>query len=503
MVVSAESIPEILQDCAPKLIQNLVIGDLLGRGVDGYVYQSQSGYVIKFSLSSSEAQIAEYLRHHPHPGFPKIEAVWDLSHRCQVIPPFYAIVREEISEVSENNLRILNLLTHLMYLASSKYIIHSEFIQQVERIRNDFIQRINPTPHQRHQFERIRKLALWMRRIGLYGSDFGGSNWGERANGDLVIRDFSQFTFVPSRSGFEVPRLRQNPDSPQEGTPAKKRSLAKKLPFKGLLGGTLKQGPLPPELRKYSPGSWERFSYRLRQVAKRRVELLSRYFPEYQLTEDDLDDLVADAYSDYLVTKSLIHARNYLNTQVDLWLTKGIHLPSSSVQDWRATLLTEALGSINEFFKKSTKKQKRKLLRAHKKYLRDRPWIPDPHQEILEHQYQSQREALTPEAVASPWITLFKAMRGREGLQDIASPEAEDVVNIADLQKILKTAMKKALMPREIEILKIYYGLGKEIPKTLDAISEYFRVTRERIRQIKVRGLRKLQEYFEDQGFNW
>jgi len=47
---------------------------------------------------------------------------------------------------------------------------------------------------------------------------------------------------------------------------------------------------------------------------------------------------------------------------------------------------------------------------------------------------------------------------------------------------------------RESEILKMYYGLGNEHPKTLDEIAEYFCLTRERVRQIKDASIRRLKQ---------
>jgi RNA polymerase primary sigma factor len=50
------------------------------------------------------------------------------------------------------------------------------------------------------------------------------------------------------------------------------------------------------------------------------------------------------------------------------------------------------------------------------------------------------------------------------------------------------------LTPREIEILKHYFGLGGEDKKTLEQIGDMMSLTRERIRQIKEEALGKLRE---------
>ena len=51
---------------------------------------------------------------------------------------------------------------------------------------------------------------------------------------------------------------------------------------------------------------------------------------------------------------------------------------------------------------------------------------------------------------------------------------------------------KKALSPREQEVITRYYGIQPHVRHTLAEIGGMYKVTRERIRQIKVDALRKL-----------
>jgi len=57
-----------------------------------------------------------------------------------------------------------------------------------------------------------------------------------------------------------------------------------------------------------------------------------------------------------------------------------------------------------------------------------------------------------------------------------------------DLEKVLDT-----LTPREKKVLEYRFGLDDGIPKTLDEVGVRFNVTRERIRQIEAKALRKLR----------
>ncbi len=49
------------------------------------------------------------------------------------------------------------------------------------------------------------------------------------------------------------------------------------------------------------------------------------------------------------------------------------------------------------------------------------------------------------------------------------------------------------LNPREADIIKLYFGLSGNHPMTLEEIGERFDLTRERVRQIKEKGLRRLK----------
>ena len=57
-----------------------------------------------------------------------------------------------------------------------------------------------------------------------------------------------------------------------------------------------------------------------------------------------------------------------------------------------------------------------------------------------------------------------------------------------EIEKVLRT-----LKAREAEIVRLYFGLDGDRPLTLEEIGEYFQLTRERVRQIKEKALRRLR----------
>lgn len=52
------------------------------------------------------------------------------------------------------------------------------------------------------------------------------------------------------------------------------------------------------------------------------------------------------------------------------------------------------------------------------------------------------------------------------------------------------------LKPREAQVVSMYYGIGRKFPSTLNDISDLMGISRERIRQIRDKGVRKLRRKY-------
>jgi RNA polymerase sigma factor (sigma-70 family) len=62
-----------------------------------------------------------------------------------------------------------------------------------------------------------------------------------------------------------------------------------------------------------------------------------------------------------------------------------------------------------------------------------------------------------------------------------------------ETSQALFEAMRLRLTPREQRVLAMIYGLGSELPHTLEASAKRLMVTRERVRQIQYKALRKMK----------
>jgi RNA polymerase primary sigma factor len=109
-----------------------------------------------------------------------------------------------------------------------------------------------------------------------------------------------------------------------------------------------------------------------------------------------------------------------------------------------------------------------------------------PEEEVRQHQTYLQRavslDAPVSEDGDGPLVHL---------LTDDEAAAADDRIAEIDLAKDLRDALRE-LDPRERKILNDYFGMETGEGITLEAIGQELGLTRERVRQLKERAIRKL-----------
>jgi RNA polymerase primary sigma factor len=72
------------------------------------------------------------------------------------------------------------------------------------------------------------------------------------------------------------------------------------------------------------------------------------------------------------------------------------------------------------------------------------------------------------------------------------SPTPDDDLMVDSLRTEIERALA-TLTPREGDVIRLYFGLGGQHPLTLEEIGEKFDLTRERVRQIKEKAIRRMK----------
>lgn len=78
-------------------------------------------------------------------------------------------------------------------------------------------------------------------------------------------------------------------------------------------------------------------------------------------------------------------------------------------------------------------------------------------------------------------------------IEDEGTPTPSQQVQKHLLQEDIETLMDRVLSPRELEVLRRRFGFNDGEPQTLSAVADDLGVSRERVRQIEQRALRKLR----------
>ncbi len=99
-------------------------------------------------------------------------------------------------------------------------------------------------------------------------------------------------------------------------------------------------------------------------------------------------------------------------------------------------------------------------------------------------------------------VSVDAPLSGEEGdatMLDVISGEENMIPDAQLMEQSLKEEVRQGLSilsTREVEVLSAYYGLDGQKPLTLEEIGEMYNLTRERVRQIKERAIRRLRKSY-------
>jgi RNA polymerase primary sigma factor len=223
----------------------------------------------------------------------------------------------------------------------------------------------------------------------------------------------------------------------------------------------------------------------LHKLVKANLRFVISIAKDYQGCGLALEDLISEGNLGLMkAAQRFDETRGFKFISYAVWWIRQCILQALAEQSRAVRLPMNRVGAIQNLERVVEKLQKR--------YGRE-PVL----REVADHLQVSDCEVADVLNISARHLSLDKPLRPRDGsrLLDVlenggASPD--DFLAEESLKEDIKETLS-TLTPREAEIIQLYFGLVGERPLTLDEIGEYFDLTRERIRQIKEKALRRMR----------
>ncbi|HFE53245.1 MAG TPA: RNA polymerase sigma factor RpoD/SigA [Bacteroidetes bacterium] len=245
--------------------------------------------------------------------------------------------------------------------------------------------------------------------------------------------------------------------------------------------------PLPPEeeirlARRIRKGDEEA----LDKLVKANLRFVISVAKEYQGQGLPLQDLISEGNLGLIkAAQRFDETRGFKFISYAVWWIRQSILQALAEQSRVVRLPLNRVGAIN--------KVGRALEQLEKEYGRE-PSM----QELAEKMEMTAYEVADVLKTSARHLSLDEPFNEEDGnsLLDVIESDRYDPPDAGLMRESLRQEIDKVLStlkPREAEIIKLYFGLDGDRPLTLEEIGEYFQLTRERVRQIKEKALRRLR----------
>ena len=245
--------------------------------------------------------------------------------------------------------------------------------------------------------------------------------------------------------------------------------------------------PLPPEeeielTRRIRKGDSEA----LDKLVKANLRFVISVAKEYQGQGLPLQDLISEGNLGLIkAAQRFDETRGFKFISYAVWWIRQSILQALAEQSRVVRLPLNRVGAIN--------KVGRVLEKLEKQYGRE----PSMH-EVADTMDMTDYEVADVLKTSARHLSLDEPFKEEEGnnLLDVLESDRYAPPDSSLMQESLKEEIEKVLVtlkPREAEIIRLYFGLEGDRPLTLEEIGEHFKLTRERVRQIKEKALRRMR----------
>jgi RNA polymerase primary sigma factor len=245
--------------------------------------------------------------------------------------------------------------------------------------------------------------------------------------------------------------------------------------------------PLPPEeeielTRRIRKGD----SKALDKLVKANLRFVISVAKEYQGQGLPLQDLISEGNLGLIkAAQRFDETRGFKFISYAVWWIRQSILQALAEQSRVVRLPLNRVGAIN--------KVGRVLEKLEKVYGREPSMA-----EVADSMEMSDYEVADVLKTSARHLSLDEPFKEDEGnnLLDVLESDKYAPPDDSLMQESLKEEIDKVLVtlkPREAEIIRLYFGLEGDRPLTLEEIGEHFQLTRERVRQIKEKALRRMR----------
>lgn len=245
--------------------------------------------------------------------------------------------------------------------------------------------------------------------------------------------------------------------------------------------------PLPPEKEiELACRIHEGSNDALEELVKSNLRFVISVAKEYQGQGLPLQDLISEGNLGLIkAAQRFDETRGFKFISYAVWWIRQSILQALAEQSRVVRLPLNRVGAIN--------KVGRALEQLEKEYGRE-PSMG----EIADRMEMSSFDVADVVKTSARHLSLDEPFKEDEGnsLLDVLESDRYDPPDGQLMRDSLREEIEKVLgtlKPREAEIVKLYFGLDGDRPLTLEEIGEYFELTRERVRQIKEKALRRLR----------
>jgi RNA polymerase primary sigma factor len=224
----------------------------------------------------------------------------------------------------------------------------------------------------------------------------------------------------------------------------------------------------------------------LEKLTKANLRFVVSVSKQYQNQGLSLPDLINEGNMGLIkAAQRFDETRGFKFISYAVWWIRQSILQALAEQSRIVRLPLNKIGSINKINKAYAHLEQE--LEREPKAVEIAKYLEIPVEEVKESMKNNGRHVSMDAPLLSDEETnMYDVLKNDEGI----TPETELLYD--SLRKEIDRAVS-TLTPREADVVRLYFGLGGSHPMTLEEIGEKFDLTRERVRQIKEKAIRRLK----------